>query len=98
MKFASRWLASLLFIAVIADCSTAAEPAAPKPKLTFTYTQRIRIETGDNFTWMAADSLSGASCLRNRISLLTLWKPQSKFEFGLKLTNELRYHFVPEKK
>ena len=98
MMFASRLLALLLLTAMVAECAIAAEPAAPKPKLTFTYTQRIRIETGDNFTWMAADSQSGASCLRNRTSLFTLWKPQSKFEFGLKLTNELRYHFVPEKK
>lgn len=98
MKFASRLLVSLVLAVMIADCAIAVEPAAPKPKLTFTYTQRIRIETSDNVTWLAADSLSGSSCVRNRTSLLSVWKPEPKLEFGLKLTNELRYHFVPEKK
>jgi hypothetical protein len=100
MRLSPLLLASTALFAIASGVASPAEPSAPvaKPKLTLTYTQRIRIETSDNVTWLAADSLAGSSYLRNRTSLVALWKPIAKYEFGLKLTNELRYHFVPEKK
>ena len=97
----SRYLSAIILLVFLSSLSISAaeSPVAPaKPTLTLTFTQRIRIETSDNVTWLAADSLAGSSCVRNRTSLLSIWKPAAKFEFALKLTNELRYHFVPEKK
>jgi len=95
-----QWLAvaalmvTLPCAAPVAETSITTGPA----KLKLTYTQRMRVETFDNVTWLASDSLAGSSYFRNRASLMAQFRPTGKLEFGVKLTNEMRYYFVPEKK
>jgi len=100
MHASPKWLATITLAVALPCAALSADPStAPKqPKLKFTYTQRMRIETNDNVTWLAADSLAGSSYFRNRLSLMAQWRPTGKSEFGVKLTEEMRYYFVPETK
>jgi hypothetical protein len=78
---------------------TVSPPAmADSQKLRIGYTQRIRIETTDNATHLSPDSLAGSSYMRQRTSLMAQLYPALRMEWGIKLTNEMRYYFVPEKK
>ncbi len=95
-----RWfgIAALAAIPLSAVAATEKSVSTKPEKLKLTYTQRMRIETSDNVTWLQADSLAGSTYFRQRISLMAQWRPTAKYEFAFKLTEEARYHFVPEKK
>lgn len=95
-----QWLMVVAFALALPSVASSADSptTAKQPRLKFTYTQRMRIETFDNATWLSSDSLAGSSYFRNRVSLLAQWRPTGKSEFAVKLTNETRYYFVPEKK
>lgn len=69
-----------------------------KSRFKLSYTQRVRIETTNNATTLDNDANSGTSYLRNRTSLMLQAFPASHWELATKLTNELRYNFVPETK
>ncbi len=71
---------------------------ADTPKAKISYTQRIRIETADNATHLSPDSLAGSSYMRQRTSLMAQLFPDSRVELAAKITNEMRYYFVPESK
>jgi hypothetical protein len=62
------------------------------------YSQRVRIETTNNATTLDNDALAGSSYLRNRTSVMLQAFPGLHWEVATKLTNELRYYFVPETK
>lgn len=62
------------------------------------YSQRVRIETTNNATTLDNDAQAGSSYLRNRTSLMLQVFPSLHWEVAAKLTNELRYYFVPETK
>ncbi|PWB72154.1 hypothetical protein C3F09_07050 [candidate division GN15 bacterium] len=95
-----RCLLTIAAVVVFTSAVLAAEssPTTFSPVLRFSYTQRMRIETYDNTTWLAADSLAGSSYYRQRVSLMAQYRPSAKIELALKLTEEMRYYFVPEKR
>jgi hypothetical protein len=62
------------------------------------YSQRVRIETTNNATTLDNDAQAGSSYLRNRTSVMLQAFPVPHWEVATKLTNELRYYFVPETK
>jgi hypothetical protein len=90
-------VASLLAAAGLSS-SNAAETAKAASKFRLSYSHRVRIETNDNVTWMTADSAAGTSYVRDRNSLMLQWYPKAKVEAAVKLTDEMRYYFVPESK
>jgi hypothetical protein len=62
------------------------------------YSQRVRIETTNNVTTLDNDAQAGSSYSRNRTSVMLQAFPGLRWEVATKLTNELRYYFVPETK
>jgi hypothetical protein len=62
------------------------------------YSQRVRVETTNNATTLDNDAQAGSSYLRNRTSMMLQAFPGLRWEVAAKLTNELRYYFVPETK
>ena len=83
---------------VVISCLSATSPdaAEAKPKFKVSYSQRIRIETTDNATSLSKESLAGSSYMRQRTSLMVQVYPFRRLETTVKLTNEMRYYFVPE--
>ncbi len=67
-------------------------------RLKLSYSQRVRIETTNNATTLDNDVGSGSGYVRNRTSVMLQAFPESRWEIAGKLTNELRYYFVPETK
>lgn len=80
-------------------CTIGSQPSiADTPMAMISYTQRIRIETTDNATHLSPDSVAGSSYMRQRTSLMAQLFPGSRVELAAKVTNEMRYYFVPESK
>ncbi|TFH64169.1 MAG: hypothetical protein E4G91_06650 [Candidatus Zixiibacteriota bacterium] len=67
-------------------------------RLKLSYSQRVRIEATNNATTLDNDAQAGSSYLRNRTSVMLQAFPSLRWEVAAKLTNELRYYFVPETK
>lgn len=88
----------LVTVAVCGLVMAAAARAGDAPKFKLGYTQRIRIETTDNGTSLAADSGAGSSYMRQRTSVMGQLFPAPRIELALRLTNEMRYYLVPETK
>jgi hypothetical protein len=89
----------ILFLAAFGLTFIAAPSANGEgSRLKFSYSQRVRIETTNNATTLDNDAQAGSSYLRNRTSVMLQAFPAVHWEVAAKLTNELRYNFIPETK
>jgi hypothetical protein len=61
----------------------------------FGLTERLRIETGDNYISLSKSAKAGASYNRVRSSFTADWIPDESFDFALKLTHEFRTYYAP---
>ncbi len=66
------------------------------PKVSIDFSERFRMVTSDNAVSLADSAAAGNAFTRHRTGIAGQWFPNSRFECGLKLTNEFRYYFVPE--
>jgi len=60
------------------------------------FSERFRFLSWDNAISLADSAQAAKTFTRHRTSFMGRWLPSNNFELGLKLTNEFRYHFVPE--
>ena len=90
---------ALFGIAVIAlTCATGPSVSAQVSgeRVRISYTQRLRIETTNRAVGLDDSADGGTSYVRNRTSIMARTFPVNRLEITAQLTNEFRYHFVPE--
>lgn len=66
------------------------------PNVKLSFTERLRLVSWDNTITLDDDIDGGRAFTRHRTCLAAQWFPASGVETALKLTNEFRYHVVPE--
>lgn len=69
---------------------------AEEPKLKFSFSERMRLETWDNTIGFNSSLADESTYTRNRTSLAAEWKPLDSLQFVCKVTNEFRYYFAPD--
>jgi hypothetical protein len=72
------------------------ETIEKKPRLKFSFWERIRQESSDNVSSLNDNAADASAYLRLRTSLSGQWQPDEKWEIHLRLTNENRYYLSPK--
>jgi hypothetical protein len=96
-----RFIVMLFATVILCDAAPAAGQKADQgdvhPRFKISFTDRFRLETWDNAVTLSHQSKGETSYTRQRASLMGQWFPRREVELALKLTNEFRYYFVPDK-
>ncbi len=71
-------------------------PGNIHPRVKLSFSERFRLVSWDNAIHLDDDAEGAATFTRHRTSLMGEWFATDRLEVALKLTNEFRYHFVPE--
>jgi len=66
------------------------------PCIKISFSERFRLVSWDNAIHLDNAAEGAATFTRHRTSLMGQWYATDQTEIGLKLTNEFRYHFVPQ--
>ena len=72
------------------------ETIEKKPRLKFSFWERIRQESSDNVSSLNDNAADASAYLRLRTSVIAQWQPDDKWEVNLRLTNENRYYLAPK--
>jgi len=84
----------ILIVLLLTGTTQGAMQLHPKFKLSFS--ERFRFLSWDNAISLDDNAHAARSFTRHRTSLGGQWLPKENLELTLKLTNEFRYHFLPE--
>ncbi|UCD64724.1 MAG: hypothetical protein JSW34_04620 [Candidatus Zixiibacteriota bacterium] len=68
------------------------------PNFRLSFIERFRYTTWDNTIFLSDAAASAYSFTRNRTSIMGQWLPRPQLELALKLTNEFRHYFTPERR
>ena len=89
-----------LLIVLLTFCHSVAQagrlPGNVHPRVKVSFSERFRFVSWDNAIHLDDEAEGAATFTRHRTSLMGQWFASDQVELALKLTNEFRYHFVPE--
>lgn len=88
-------------VALVWICCLAISPSAAivrqiNDRLSVDFSERFRFVSWDNAISLDNSAKAALTFTRHRTSVLTKWQAGRQLELGVKLTNEFRYHFLPE--
>ena len=97
MKRLFNIISGLVLISFISGFAQTKENNSEASKFKFGLVERFRIVNWDNAITLSEAADAGNSFTRIRTSLFGIWMPSENWELQLKLTNEFRSYFVPQK-
>ncbi|MCP4684173.1 MAG: hypothetical protein GY867_01895 [bacterium] len=89
----------LVFIVLTSGGSTSRADSTPgniHPRIRVSFSERFRLVSWDNAIHLEDAAEGAATFTRHRTSLMGQWFATERVELALKVTNEFRYHFVPQ--
>ena len=86
----------LVLAAMVLFSGSGADSKEINDQWTVAFSERFRFLSWDNAISLADSARAARTFTRHRTSLSAGWTPAPEVTFGVKLTNEFRYYFVPE--